>query len=108
MTTARRKGTAVLLACVALCALWSYSIRQASPGTIRMVDLGALYYGARCVLHHSDPYDPAAFLREFQANQATHPPQSYSNEANRRIDTYSINLPTSLLLLAPMAFFKPI
>lgn len=103
MTTARRKGTAVLLACVALCALWSYSIRQASPGTIKMVDLGALYYGARCVLHHSDPYDPAAFLREFQADQATHPPQTFSNKANQMIVTYCINLPTSLLLLVPLA-----
>ncbi len=103
MTTARRKGTAVLLACAAFCALWSYSIRQASPGTLRMVDLGALYYGARCVLHHNDPYDPAVFLREFQADQATHPPQSFSDEANRMIVTYCINLPTALLLLAPMA-----
>lgn len=105
MNGSRRKGTAILLFCVALSALWSYAIRQEShaQGKMRMVDLAALYYGARCVIHHQDPYDPASFLREYQANRKEQPVGKFNSSADQTIVTVCINLPTSLLFVAPFA-----
>ncbi len=105
MSGSRRKGTAILLLCVGLSALWSYSIREKSEaqGKMRMVDLAAIYYGARSVMHHQDPYDPDAFLREYEASHKGQSALAFNSKADQTIVTVCINLPTSLFLMVPFA-----
>ena len=105
MSGSRRKGTAVLLLCIGLSALWSCAIREKAHarGKLRMVDLAAIYYGARCVMHHEDPYEPAAFLREYEASYKGKSALAFNSKADQTIVTVCINLPTSLFLVAPLA-----
>ncbi len=105
MSGSRRKGTAVLLLCIGLSAIWSYSIREKSQarGKLRMVDLAAIYYGARAVMHQKNPYDPSEFFQEYEASYKGKPALTFNSKADQTIVTVCINLPTSLFLMAPFA-----
>ena len=105
MTGSRRKGIAVLLVCISLSACWSVAIRHQAQvkGQIRMVDFAAIYYGARCVMHGENPYDPDAFLREYEAKRGGQWPGSFESKTAQSVATVCINLPTSLFLMVPFA-----
>ncbi|MFP5210876.1 MAG: glycosyltransferase family 87 protein [Acidobacteriota bacterium] len=97
------KRIAVLLLCVCISSWWSHEIRQRIRHGISMVDFGAIYYGARCVKQHKDPYDAKTFLQEFKAEGGSFPVNSTGSEVDPRIVTNCINLPTTLLLATPIA-----
>ena len=67
------------------------------------MDFKAIYYGARCVVRHADPYKPADFLRVYQAEGGRFPSDPAQLRLFRPGVTVCINLPTSLLLVAPFA-----
>ncbi len=100
--TKPRKNALLLLAiCSGISVLWGYYLQQTSPGG--MPDFRAIYYGARCILHHRDPYLPADFLSVYQQDGGEFPtrPDWYRNF--RRAVPYCINLPTTLVYSLPLA-----
>lgn len=64
-------------------------------------DFGEIYNGARCAIHHQDPYDPAAALQTFRAEGGTFADKD--RWAAEVIIAINVNLPTSLFLIAPLA-----
>jgi hypothetical protein len=69
-----------------------------------MSDFKAIYYGARCVIHHSDPYQDGTILREFQADGGQFPADPNISRSVQRAILVCINLPSSLFLVAPFAY----
>jgi hypothetical protein len=65
------------------------------PG-LRNCDFKALYIASTAFLQHHDPYRPANLLRVYQSLYPGHPPPF-------EIDAICVNLPTSVVLLAPFA-----
>jgi len=103
MTGSRCKGTAVLLLCVGLSLLWSYTLSQGARGETKMLDFGEIYFGARVALQHKDPYDPNTVLREFKAEGGRFPTNPKDAKVTSIIITNGVNLPTSLFLAIPFA-----
>ena len=97
------KRIAMLLLCVGISAWWSHEIRRGIRDGISMADFSAIYYGARCVMQHKDPYDANTFLREFRAEGGRFPTNSTASKVDPIIVTNCINLPTALLLTTPFA-----
>jgi hypothetical protein len=87
-----------LLLCCGISILWGISIGQASPNG--MSDFKGIYYDARCLLQHIDPYKLGAPLRVYQAEEGgrTSPP-----EVIRQILLRNVYLPTTSIFIAPFA-----
>lgn len=103
MTPGRRKQLAVLLVCIALSTLWSYQIRRAFQGPLKMPDFAEIYYGARCIVLHQDPYNPNTVLREFKAENPRPRTDPMAAESARLVVTVGVNLPTTLFAAVPLA-----
>jgi len=105
MTRAGWKEIAVLLVCVSIPCYIACGFRQEFGKQILMVDFGEIYYGARCAIHHCDPYDPTSMLHEFRADgghfsDKLGPAQA---EVDQIVVTRTDNLPTALFLAVPIA-----
>jgi len=94
----------VLLLCIGFSLLTAVTLsnrfRSIYGGTTHP-DFGEIYNGARCALQHRDPYDPRAALQTFREEGGT-----FANKdpwAAEVIIAINVNLPTSLLLIAPLA-----
>jgi len=68
-----------------------------------MSDFNAIYYGARCVIHGTNPYQDGAILNEFHANGGRFPADPTISRSVQRAILVCINLPTSLFLMVPFA-----
>jgi hypothetical protein len=68
-----------------------------------MSDFKAVYYGARCLIQHTDPYKNGEILRVYQADGGQFPSDPIISRSVRRAMLVCINLPTSLFLVAPLA-----
>lgn len=68
-----------------------------------MTDFKAVYYGARCLIQHSDPYKESEFLRVYQADGGKIPSDPVRSLLFRRTVPVCINLPPSFFLTAPLA-----
>ncbi len=82
---------------------WSHTFRSMYGGTNRP-DFGEIYYGARCAIHHQDPYNPGAALKIFRAEGGTFP--AIQQWAAEIVITIQVNLPTTLFLAIPLALFS--
>ena len=96
-----RIGLLLLLLSGGISIVWGSFIEHNSPG--RMADFKAIYYGARCLIHHSDPYKEAEFLSVYQAEGGEFPLDPTLSRLFRRAVPVCINLPTALLLAAPFS-----
>jgi hypothetical protein len=67
---------------------------------LSMVDFKSVYYGARCLLEGSDPYQEGELLRVYQAEGGDRPTDP---AVHRLVVTLYVNLPTGFLLIAPFA-----
>lgn len=103
MAGIRWRPVAALLVCISLSALWSYGIRGNIHGGIRMVDFGELYYGARCVIHHEDAYNPATVLKEFKADGGKFPTNASHRIGTPIVITVDVYPPTAVLFVVPFA-----
>jgi hypothetical protein len=68
-----------------------------------MADFKALYYSARCLIQHSDPYNEGELLRVFQAEGGKFPQNPAISQSYRRSVTAAVNTPVTLFLIAPIA-----
>ena len=74
---------------------------RASPGTTE--NYRAVYYGARCLLNHADPYKPADFLRVYMSESGELPVAPTKKQLFLRATVVCVNLPTALFLVVPLA-----
>ena len=63
----------------------------------------AVFYGARCLMQHSDPYNPAILQHAYEADGGRYSPDPAAAFLFRRAMLVCVNLPTSMLLVAPFA-----
>jgi Glycosyltransferase family 87 len=63
----------------------------------------AVYYGARCILDHADPYNPSEFLRIYQTESGALPSEATPKKLFLRAVMVCVNLPTTLFLVIPLA-----
>lgn len=98
MTKARSDGFLLFVLGSAMFASVGYLCEHFFPSS--MVDFKCVYYGARCLVEHSDPYRGSDLQRIFQADQT-----DYAATAGvlRPAVTLYVNLPTAFLVTAPFA-----
>jgi hypothetical protein len=65
-----------------------------------MIDFKGVYYDARCLLQHSDPYQYGEPARVYLADQKDHPLLS---DVLRQVLSLNIYLPTTSIFIAPFA-----
>ena len=85
----------------AIFVLLGATIEIGSP--FALIDFKAIYYGARCVIQHQDPYQPSDFLAVFQNEGGTFPSEPVAARSVRQAVPICINLPSTLFLVAPLA-----
>jgi hypothetical protein len=63
----------------------------------------AVLYGTRCLIQHKDPYNPAVLQQVYASEGGSFPSDPTEAFMFRRAMLVCVNLPTSLLLMAPLA-----
>jgi hypothetical protein len=101
MTRTRQIGLFWLLFSSSIFILWGSSVERASPAGL--ADFKAVYYGARCLMQHSDPYKESEFLRVYREEGGEFPSDPGMARLFNRAVPVCINLPTSLFLIVPFA-----
>lgn len=96
-----RTGLLFLLACGGISLLWGLSLQRNSP--FGSLDLKGLYFGARCLQAHCDPYQARDMANFYLANGAEQAPGSIERF---RVVTVFVNLPTTLFLVAPLGYMS--
>jgi len=99
----RRPGIALLLLSLSsgLSVLWGSTL--ASSSSAGMADFKAVFYGARCLIQHTDPYQDNQLLLAYQADGHQIPADPTLAMLYRRAVLVCINLPTTLYLIIPLA-----
>ena len=82
---------------------WGLLLARASQGTI--LDFKIVYYGARCLVQHRDPYSEAAVLSVYLAEGGKVIPKASEGYRTQMIVVSQMYLPTAALLMAPFGFF---
>jgi len=98
MNQARRDGLWLLLLGSIVFVLLGVALEHASREP--MVDFRVVYYPARCLVQHCDPYDHAQVLRLYRAEGGDNPADS---EKVRQIVTRYFYLPTAFCFTLPFA-----
>jgi hypothetical protein len=101
MTRARFDGLLLLLFGSLLFVLSGIFVGYASP--FRMSDFKEIYYGARCAIQHHDPYRESELWNVYQAETVGLPSSPSDVHSLRLIVGLNTNVPTTLILVAPLA-----
>lgn len=103
MSVKRTRRTALfwMLLCCGISVLWALLLDRASRDG--MGDFKGTFYAARCLLQHSDPYKYGEPLRTYLADQND---QTVPSQVLRELLSRHIYLPTTLVLLAPLAMLS--
>ena len=88
-----------MVLCCALSAIWGLSLYRSAP--FLKIDFKGVYYDARCLLQHSDPYKPGEPLRVYLA-EGGKLPQS-SDDGFRQVLVLNVYPPTTFIFTAPFA-----
>ncbi len=98
MTKARLDGLYIFLFGSVLFVLLGVGLEHAAPTSL--TDFRGLYYPARCLVEHCDPYQDRDVLRIAQA-QGGIPPSD--GEQERQVVTQNVYLPTAFFFTVPFA-----
>jgi Glycosyltransferase family 87 len=101
MAKLRRMSVWLILLCNGLSILTGVALDSASSAG--MMNFRAIYYGARCLIRHTDPYKPKEFLRIYQDESGKFPTNPDKAALFERAVTVCVNLPTTLFIIAPFA-----
>jgi len=100
-TSTERKALLYVLLSCAIFMVWG-SILAADPFA-GLGDFKTVFYATRCLMQHGDPYNPAVLLRVHEAAGNRLPADPEKSRLFQIVMLKSVNLPTSLLLVAPLA-----
>ena len=98
MTRTRQIALICLLLSCGFSVLLTISLEHAAPDL--MMDFKGVYYEARCLLQHTDPYKPGEPLRAYLAEAGEHPMPTAGLRQTLIMDLY---LPTASIFIAPFA-----
>jgi hypothetical protein len=98
MTKARLDGLYLLLLGSVIFVLLGIIVE--SSAVVTTVDYKVVYYSARCLIQHTDPYQENEVLRVYQAESADRPLES---EKVRQIVSRYMYLPTAFAITVPFA-----
>ncbi len=101
LTSTQRTALLCLLVSSGIFMVWGF--RRAADRPVGKCDFTAIYYGARCLIHHRDPYNPVEFENVYQAEGGDMPSDLPTLRMFRNAIFRCINLPSSLLLVVPLA-----
>jgi hypothetical protein len=87
-----------ILLCGGISILWGFSVGRTASG--ETLDFQAIYYGARCLLQHHNPYKVSELEGVYRAEAGDRPWESVQRH---QVVTLYVNLPTTFLLAAPFA-----
>ena len=104
MTKARLDGLYLLLLGCAAFLLFGFALEHMLD--TGMGDFKAVYYSSLTLVQHHDPYREADLLQTFQANGGKFSVIPTSAAAERRAILLCINMPATLMLLAPFAMLS--
>jgi len=96
-----RKALLCLLLSGAVSIAWGSYIALTSPSGAGAFK--AIYYPARCLIEHIDPYNVADLQQKYTSEGGKFPPKPAEEFLFRRAMLTCVNLPGSLLLIAPLA-----
>ena len=100
-TSTQRKALICLLLSGAISIAWGSLI--AAKSYSGMGGFKAVYYGTRCLMQQSDPYNPVILQHVYEAEGGRFSSNAAEAYLFRRAMFVCVNLPTSLLLIAPFA-----
>ena len=101
MSNVRSKSVILILLCSAFSIVTGRLLDQSSgAGTS---SYRAVYFGARCLIQHADPYNPDQFSRVYMAESGALPKDPVRRPLFLRAVMVCVNLPTTLFLLIPLA-----
>ena len=101
MTKARLDGLTMLV--IGSFFFVAIGILMEMSNPLGMTDFQELYYGSRTAAQHGDPYRPAEVAAVYRAETGSLPEDSGVSHTKRLIIFIGSNLPTTLLLVAPLA-----
>jgi hypothetical protein len=96
----RRDGLAFMLLGGVVFVLLGVALFNVAPSP--SADFRALYYPARCLIQHADPYQEAQVLPIYQADAAHFPADNWKS---REIATRNVYPPTAFTFMLPFALF---
>ena len=98
VTNARRDGLLLMLLGSIVFVLLGVALEGAVPS--RNVDFRVVYYPARCLLQHQDPYDPIQVMRLYRAEGGDAP--SDTDKIRHMVSGY-VYLPNAFTFTIPFA-----
>jgi hypothetical protein len=101
MTKLRRLSIWLILLCNGISIVSGVALDRSSAAG--MMNFRAVYFGARCLLQHSDPYKSSEFLHIYRVESGEFPRDPAKASLFLRAVPVCVNLPTTLFLLAPLA-----
>ena len=103
IASTQQKALVCLLLSTAISVTWGSIL--ATHFYSGMGSFKAVFYGTRCLMRHSDPYDPAVLPQVYELEGGRFSPLPAEAFLDRRGTMVCVNLPTSLFLVAPFAIF---
>jgi hypothetical protein len=98
MKSLRWSSLVLILLSTGISVLWGVSAGRAAYGGT--LDFQGVYYGSRCLLQHCDPFNETELEHLYRSEGGEGPNESVQH---RRTVTLFVNLPTTLLVVAPFA-----
>jgi hypothetical protein len=102
MRSARTNTFPLLVLGALIFVLFGGALEMTSP--FGMMDFKALYWGSRSAIEHRNPYRGDNILTTFETDGGKFPPDPVAALRVRQAVTRCINLPTTLFLVAPLAW----
>lgn len=99
MKRARQDGFYFLLLGSAMLLLLGFAFWRLSPDSIQ--DFKGVYYGARCLIQHGDPYRESEMLRVYKEDGGRQQSETLSRQIE--VVTWQVYLPTTYLVVSPLA-----
>ena len=102
MIKARAAILVLLSICSVLSALWGFALERTARGTI--VDFKIIYYGARCLIQHHDPYNENQLMSVYLAEGGELPSKPGTPNSTPQVVALQVYLPPAFFCVAPVAF----
>ena len=98
MIKARTDGLYLMILGTAIFLLLGFALENAAP--VSTADFRLMYYSARCLLEHHDPYNPGELEHVYQAEGGASP---HDTAMTRTTETQYIYPPTAFSITIPFA-----